>query len=43
MSGHRYIEVYMVWTVMFIVDVLSRNQIYGEGVILMGVKYATYL
>ncbi len=41
MSGHRCIEVYMAWTVMFIVDVLSHNQIYGADVILMGVKYAT--
>ncbi len=31
----------LAWTVMFIVDVLSHNQIYGEDVILMGVKYAT--
>ncbi len=43
MSGHRCIEVYMAWSVMFIVDVLSHNQIYGKDVILMGVKYATYL
>ncbi len=43
MSGHRCIEIYMAWTVMFIVDVLSHNQIYGEDVILMGVKYPTYL
>ncbi len=43
MSGHRCNEVYMVWTIMFIVDVLSHDQIYGEDVILMGVKYATYL
>ncbi len=41
MSGHRCIEVYMAWTVIFIVDVLSHNQIYGEDDILMGVKYAT--
>ncbi len=33
----------MVWTVMFIVDVLSHNQIFGEDVILMGMEYATYL
>ncbi len=39
MSGHRCIEVNMAWTVMFIVDVLSHNQIYGEDIILMGVKY----
>ncbi len=43
MSGHRCIEIYMVRTVMFIVDVLSHNKIYGEHVILMGMKYPTYL
>ncbi len=43
MSRHRCIEVYMAWTVVFIVDVLSHNQIYGEDVILMGVKSVTYL
>jgi hypothetical protein len=26
---------------MFIVDVLSHNQIYGEDAILMGMKYTT--
>jgi hypothetical protein len=43
MSGHRGIEFYMARTVMFIVDVLNHNQIYGEDAILMGVKYPTYL
>ncbi len=42
-SGHRCIEFYMAWTAMFIVDVLSHNQIYGEDVILMGMKYPTNL
>jgi hypothetical protein len=43
MSRHRCIEFYMARTVMFIVDILSHNQIYGEDAILMGMKYATFL
>ncbi len=43
MSGHRCIEFYIAWTVILIVDVLSHNQIYGEDIILMGMKYPTYL
>jgi hypothetical protein len=41
MSGHKCFEVSMAGTVIFIVDVLRHNQIHGEDVILMGVKYAT--
>ncbi len=40
---HRCTELYIFWTVMFIVDVLSHNQIYGEDAILLGMKYSTYL
>jgi hypothetical protein len=43
MSGHRCIEFYMARTVMFIVDVSSHNQFYGEDIILMDIKYTTYL
>jgi hypothetical protein len=43
MSGHRCIEFYMARTVMFIVDVSSHNQIYGEHTISMGMKYPTFL
>ncbi len=43
MSRNRCIDFHMAIIVMFIVGVLSNNQIYREDAILIGMKYPTYL